>query len=107
MVNEEPAPTGTNPDKLLYPVGGPWSMFSRLKISSGSETIEDINEYARCHELFHILSASDSRSNDYAEGFGNYWDDKRTRSLHVTKSHLVGIPVGKSMTVAFLLPYQA
>ncbi|MFM7985915.1 MAG: hypothetical protein ACKPKO_42030, partial [Candidatus Fonsibacter sp.] len=44
--------------------------------------------------------SGDSRSNDSAEGFCNYWDDKSTRSHNVNKSHLVGIPSGKSMTVA-------
>lgn len=99
LVNEEAA--GQVPDKLLYPIGGPWAFFNRLKISSGSETIEDISDYARCHELFQILSSSDSRANDFAEGFCNYWDDRSTRSHDVNRTHLVGIPGGKSMTVAF------
>lgn len=68
---------------------------------SGSETIEDITDYSRCHEMFQILSATDSRANDYAEGFCNYWDDKDTRSSNLNKSHLVGIPGGKYMTVLF------
>ncbi|MFM7988894.1 MAG: hypothetical protein ACKPKO_57240, partial [Candidatus Fonsibacter sp.] len=33
--------------------------------------------------------------------FCNYWDDKVPRSFNVNKSDLVGIPSGKSMTVAF------
>ena len=53
----------------LYPVGGCHGFFNRLRLTSGSETIEDITDYARVHEIFHILSASDSRSNDSAEGF--------------------------------------
>ncbi|MFM7979524.1 MAG: hypothetical protein ACKPKO_09435 [Candidatus Fonsibacter sp.] len=68
---------------------------------SGSETIEDITDYSRCHEMFQILSATDSRANDYAEGFCNYWDDKDTRSFSIDKTNVLGIPSGKSMTVLF------
>ena len=52
------------------------------------------------HDMFHILSASDSRSNDYAEGFRNYWDDKDTKSSQIAKQKpLVGIPPTESMAV--------
>jgi len=85
----------------LYILGGCHGFFNRLRLTSGSETIEDITDYARVHEMFHILSASDSRSNDYAEGFCNYWDDKDTKSSQITKQKpLVGIPPTKSMAVA-------
>jgi hypothetical protein len=87
-------------NKNLYPLGGCHVFFNRLRITCGSETIEDISEYARVHEMFHVLSASDSRSNDYAEGFGNYLDDKHTKSNQITKQKpLVGIPPTESMTV--------
>ncbi|MFM7988588.1 MAG: hypothetical protein ACKPKO_55675, partial [Candidatus Fonsibacter sp.] len=47
--------------------------------------------YNRVHEMFSIFSASDSRQNDFAEGFGNYWDGKQD-NIHVDESWLRGIP---------------
>ncbi|MFM7990228.1 MAG: hypothetical protein ACKPKO_64025, partial [Candidatus Fonsibacter sp.] len=47
--------------------------------------------YNRVHEMFNIFSASDSRQNDFAEGFGNYWDNKQD-NIHVDESWLRGIP---------------
>ena len=66
----------------LRPVGGPWSFFSRMRILAGGQILEDIHMYNRVHEMFSIFSATDSRQNDYAEGFGNFWDN-RMDNIHV------------------------
>jgi hypothetical protein len=51
----------------LYPVGGPWGFFSRMRILVGGQVIEDIDNYNRVHEMFQVFSATDSRENDYGE----------------------------------------
>ena len=56
--------------KELRPIGGPWCFFRRLRILMGGTIIEDITEYNRCHELFSVLTATDSRINVDTEGFG-------------------------------------
>ena len=86
----------------LYPVGGPWGFFSRMRILVGGQVIEDIDNYNRVHEMFQVFSATDSRENDYAEGFSNYWRDLHDpRGLLVTTETLVRIPPSSHMTVMF------
>ena len=57
----------------VRPICGPWSFFSRMRILAGGQILEDIDMYNRAHEMFDMFSASDSRQNDHAEGFGNFW----------------------------------
>ena len=87
----------------LYPVGGPWGFFSRMRILVGGQVIEDIDNYNRVHEMFQVFSATDSRENDYAEGFSNYWRNllHQPRGLLVTTDTLVRIPPSSHMTVMF------
>jgi hypothetical protein len=69
----------------LRPIGGPWSFFSRTRILAGGQILEHIDLYNRVHEMFNMFSATDSRQNDYAEGFCNYGDDKDTKSSDIIK----------------------
>ena len=64
----------------LYPLGGPWGFFSRMRILVGGQVIEDIDNYNRVHEMFQVFSATDSRANYYAEGC---WQQLASR-LHVS-----------------------
>ena len=92
--NEGPA------NSNLRPIGGPWSLFSRLRILCGGQLVEDISEYASIHEMFSILGSEGARENDYSEGFSNYWERLvDSDSLHTR--FLRGIPSGQSMTVVF------
>ena len=84
----------------LRPIGGPWSFFSRMRVLAGGQILEDIDMYNRVHEMFNIFSASDSRQNDFAEGFGNYWDNKQD-NIHVDETWLRGIPPTTKQTVLF------
>ena len=59
-------------ERLLCPLGGPWAFFWRLRVMSGNKTIGDIDNCNHTHEMFSIFSATDSRENEYTEGFGNY-----------------------------------
>ena len=92
-----------NANHNIYPVGGPWGFFSRMRILVGGQVIEDIDNYNRVHEMFQVFSATDSRENDYAEGFANYWRNllHDPRGLLVTADSLVRIPPSSHMTVMF------
>ena len=82
----------------VRPIGGPWSFFSRMRILAGSQILEDIDMYNRVHEMFSIFSATDSRQNDYAEGFGYIWENS-VDNIHVNTDYVVGIPGLASQTV--------
>ncbi len=63
--------TGLGSDNLLKPmVTGAWGFFRRLRILCGGQIVEDINEYNRLHEMFHIMKPAGKRANDDIEGFG-------------------------------------
>ena len=56
--------------------------------------------YNRIHEMFNICTAEDSRDNDHAEGFANYWAHV-VDSSHCNVDHVKGIPASSSQTVLF------
>ena len=61
----------SNPSiKKLRPIGKAHAFFRRLRISVRGQIIEDIDNYNRVSELFHILQTKDSRENDMIEEFG-------------------------------------
>jgi hypothetical protein len=44
--------------------------FQRFRLLCGGQVIEDINNYNRTFEMFHMLSPGEKRLNDFVEGFG-------------------------------------
>ena len=40
----------------LYLLGGPHTFFRRLRVLCGGTIVEDIDQYNRIHEMFHILT---------------------------------------------------
>jgi hypothetical protein len=72
VVNNDPVP-GT---KMLRPIGKAHAFFRRLRISVRGQIIEDIDNYNRVSELFHVLQSKNSRANDMIEEFG-YNDDRQ------------------------------
>lgn len=93
-----------HPDRRLYPVGGAHGFFNRLRILAQGQVIEDINDYNRVHEMFQVFSASESRENDHAAGFGSYWQENaRSKELIGTTKGLVSIPGSQSMTAMLKL----
>ena len=82
------------------PKGGPWSFVSRLRTLAGGQILEDIDQYNSVHDMFSIFNASDGRENDYAEGFGNYWEHVVDCS-HAHDDYFKGVPVSSSQTVRF------
>eukprot|EP00973_Karenia_brevis_P058408 8134110-Karenia_brevis.AAC.1 len=87
--------------KKLYPIGGPWCFFRRLRILMGGAVVEDITEYNKVHEMFSILTATDSRTNVDMEGFGmgfNIGDNTYTTR---DTTNTPGLAINNKQTVLF------
>ena len=91
----------------LKTIGGPWSFFRRMRLMAGGTVIEDINNFARTHQMFHTLVSSDKRRNDTIEGFGWEGDIFRNRGAHPdgltaqNATNYFGIPGASSVSVLF------
>jgi hypothetical protein len=60
----------------LKTLSGPWSFFRRMRILAAGQLVEDIDQYNRIHEMMSCFVAKESRENDAAEEFGNWWDPR-------------------------------
>ena len=58
----------------LRTISGPWSLFKRVRVMYGGANVEDIDNYARTHQMMSILTSQQNRDNDTVEGFGWEWD---------------------------------
>ena len=58
----------------LRVVSGPWSFFRRVRILAGGQILEDMDDYNRIHEMFHMLQDPKNRTNDDIEAFGMRYD---------------------------------
>ena len=88
--------------KELRPLGGPWTFFRRMRVLCGGTIVEDIDLYNRCHELFSVLTSSDSRVNVNGEAFGQHFDIRDFQgSVGLHKDNFPGIIGGQSQTVLF------
>ena len=85
----------------LRPLGGPWSFFRRMPFLAANQVIGDIDNYNRFHEMFSMMTASDSRTNVNAEAFGQEWDIRDQATIGLTAASLPGIIGGQSQTVLF------
>ena len=74
---------------------------------AGGTVIEDVDNYARTHQMFHTLVSPLKRQNDTIEGFGVEGDILRCRGAHPdglpiqTPLSYRGIPKGGAMSVLF------
>ena len=59
----------------LRPIGGPWSMFSRVRCMYQGAICDDISSYSRIHEMMSILTSKANRDNEDVSGFGRRWDN--------------------------------
>ena len=64
--------TGTT--AKLRTISGPWSFFKRVRVMYGGANVEDIDNYARTHQMMSIVTSQQNRSDDSVEGFGWEWD---------------------------------
>ena len=96
----------------LRPIGGPWSMFSRVRCMYQGAICDDISVYNRTHEMMSILTSNANRDDDDVEGFGRRWDSKQyyPDNFHkfiganadgATQLGFGGIYQGASQTVSF------
>ena len=95
------SPLSGNTDMLLRPLGGPHTFFRRMRILANGAVIEDIDNYNRVHEMFHVLQAKDTNVNDIAEAFGQRIDKYTTMDT----TTVAGIHPGESQTVLFKYYY--
>ena len=54
----------------LRTLSGPWSFFRRMRILAAGQSVEDIDQYNRIHEIMSFLVAPYGSMKDAAEGFG-------------------------------------
>jgi hypothetical protein len=57
-------------DHLVPLVAGPWGFFRRMRVICGGQIVEDIDNYNRLHEMYHMMKPTEKRLNDAIEGFG-------------------------------------
>jgi hypothetical protein len=75
-----------------------------MRILAAGQLVEDIMEYFRISDMFHMLTAKESRENDAAEAFGIHWDSHaRENGLNVSLNidNYRGINANEGMTVLF------
>ena len=82
-----------NTTKPLRVLGGPHCFFRRLRILCQNTLVEDIDMYARCHQMFDILRARHVRENEDCEGFEHRFDQPKFASI-------LGVTTNDSGTVA-------
>ena len=87
-------------------ISGPWSIFRRMRIICGGTIIEDVDNYNRCHDIFHLLSSKASRENLSVMGFNsNSYNvvDTRDRNFPISLEQKDYIGLVSSKTVMFKL----
>ena len=62
---------GTNRLRVL---SGPYCFWRRMRVLVGNQLIEDIDYYARVHQMFDVLRARHVRENEDCEGFAARFD---------------------------------
>ena len=67
-----------------YMLGGPHTCFRRLRVLCGGTVVEDIDQYNRIHEMFHILTNRHNRDLDDVQAFEQRWDEEIFHRVAVT-----------------------
>ena len=63
-------------DQQLRPIGGPWSLFRRMRNLPGGHVLRTLICIIGFMNLFAFFSATASRENDYGKGFSNSRDSE-------------------------------
>ena len=75
-------------NKPLFLLGGPHVFFRRRRIICIGTIVEDIDQYNRIHEMFHVLSNKNNRINDDVSNQNARWDsDKVYDRLTATETN--------------------
>ena len=69
---------GTNRLRVL---GGPHCFWRRMRILVGNQLIEDVDYYARVHQMFDVLRARHVRENEDSEAFDPRYDQPKFASI--------------------------
>ena len=64
--------------KQLRTLSGPWSFLRRIRITRGGQVVENIDNFARTHEMFEVLSSQARQQDDMNQGFGRSYDIKKS-----------------------------
>lgn len=89
-------------DKLLRPLSGPWCFYQRARLLLGSQILEDISDYNRLHEMFHLMLPKHVQENLSIEGFGMKTLKQYNLDNEAFDSETFGgISAGSSRTVLF------
>ena len=107
---------GGNPLRVL---GGPHCFWRRMRVLCGNQLIEDIDYYARVHQMFDVLRARHVRENEDAMGFEDRYDNPNWASIFSNNAsaptfitypggamasvgnHYVSVNTGDTKTVSF------
>jgi hypothetical protein len=79
---------------------GPWVFFRRVRVRCGGQIVEDIDDYNRFHQMFHLMKPTERRLNDFVEGFGFNISQAVTLD-HSKLEQAAVIPASGSTTVCF------
>ena len=72
-------------NKLKPKLDGAWGFFKRMRILCAGQIIEDVDEFNRLSEMYHMMKPTNKRHNDAIEGFGGDTLDKdKTRTVCFT-----------------------
>ena len=85
--NLEPTAGDGVTNKEVRPIGGAWTVFRRVRILAQGQVLEDIDQYNRTHEMFHMFLSSGHRVNDQAESF-NFWDVLAFEKRRINSAYL-------------------
>ena len=97
-VNNDTKLTGDAAATNLTPlVAGPWGFFRRMRVICGGQIVEDIDNYNRLHQMFHIMKPTEKRFNDAIEGFGTI----ETGTPNIDNMSPSPLPKGHTQTVCF------
>jgi len=88
--------TGSQPLRVL---GGPHCFWRRLRILAGNQLIEDIDYYARVHQMFDILRAGHVRENEDCEGFEHRYDQDMYKGIFNSNANVATAVVSPGVTM--------
>jgi len=85
---------------LRAKVPGGHVFFRRCRVLIGGQIAEDIDNYNRTHQMFHVLTPGERRINDFVEGFG--MDSEAVQTLdHNELTKPKSIPANGQITIGF------
>ena len=89
-------PVSTGSQRNLYPVSPAHGWFSRARLLSRGQVVEDISQYNRVHEMFNMFKSPGASEDDMLESMlGDY------KTSGPVIKELSGIPRGERQTVLF------